>query len=144
MLLLLILTNLILYCFRYEFLAEPAGTHWYHSHTGLQMGEGLFGAFIVRQPKSADCHKDLYSYDFSDHIMVISDWLDITLIERYMKEMHDMFTTDIPINGNSPQVQDFFSYLWDRVCSIFSGAGKFCLAHGLRHLTRDVKETSEV
>ena len=31
------------------------------------------------------------------------------------------------------------SYLWDGVCSIFSGAGKFCLAHGLRQLKRDVK-----
>ena len=31
----------------------------------------------------------------------------------------------------------FFSYLWDRLCSIFSSAGKFCLAHGLRQLTRD-------
>ena len=29
--------------------------------------------------------------------------------------------------------------LRDRVCSIFSGAGKCCLAHGLRKLTRDVK-----
>ena len=25
------------------------------------------------------------------------------------------------------------------MCSIFSGAGKFCLAHGLRQLTRDGK-----
>ena len=25
-----------------------------------------------------------------------------------------------------------FSYLSDRVCSNFSGAGKFCLAHGLK------------
>ena len=32
-----------------------------------------------------------------------------------------------------------FSYLLDRVCSIFSGASKFCLAHGLRQLTRDYK-----
>ena len=31
-----------------------------------------------------------------------------------------------------------FPYLLDRVCSIFSGAGKFCLAHGLRQLTRHV------
>ena len=29
------------------------------------------------------------------------------------------------------------SYLWDRIHSIFSGAGKFCLAHGLRQLGRD-------
>ena len=31
------------------------------------------------------------------------------------------------------------SYLLDRVYSIFSGAGKFCLAYGLRQLTRDTK-----
>ena len=30
------------------------------------------------------------------------------------------------------------SYLRDRYCSIFSGAGKLCLALGLRQLTRDV------
>ena len=30
-----------------------------------------------------------------------------------------------------------FSYPWDQVCSIFSSAGKFYLAHGLRQLTRD-------
>ena len=29
------------------------------------------------------------------------------------------------------------SYLWDRFCSIFSEAGKFCHAHWLRQLTRD-------
>ena len=27
--------------FTYEFVAEPAGTHWYHSHTGVQYSEGL-------------------------------------------------------------------------------------------------------
>ena len=32
-----------------------------------------------------------------------------------------------------------FSYLWDRVCSSFSGVGKAYFAHGLRQLTRDVK-----
>ena len=32
-----------------------------------------------------------------------------------------------------------FSFLWDRVCSIFSGARKFCVAHGLRQLIRDTK-----
>ena len=31
------------------------------------------------------------------------------------------------------------SYLGDRVRSIFSGAGKFCLAYGLRQFTRDIK-----
>ena len=30
-----------------------------------------------------------------------------------------------------------FSYIGDTVCSIFSRAGKFCLAHGLIQLTWD-------
>ena len=33
----------------------------------------------------------------------------------------------------------FALYLRDRVCSIFSGARKLCLAHGLRQLTQDTK-----
>ena len=36
-------------------------------------------------------------------------------------------------------MQSFVSYLRDRAGSIFSGAGKFCLAHGLRQLKRDPK-----
>ena len=36
------------------------------------------------------------------------------------------------------------SYLGDRLCSILSGAGKFCLAHGLRQLIRDTKNDSVV
>jgi multicopper oxidase len=33
--------------FEYRFKAEPAGTHLWHSHTGLQYGEGMFGLLIV-------------------------------------------------------------------------------------------------
>ena len=33
----------------------------------------------------------------------------------------------------------FLAMLWDRICSIFSDAGKFCIAHGLRQLTHNVK-----
>lgn len=31
--------------------ADPAGTHWYHSHVGYQRDHGIFGAFIVK-PKN--------------------------------------------------------------------------------------------
>ena len=35
--------------FTYIFQATPSGTHWYHSHSGAQRTEGLFGALIVRE-----------------------------------------------------------------------------------------------
>jgi len=33
---------------RYEFKAEPAGTYWYHAHTGMQFTDGLRGPLIVK------------------------------------------------------------------------------------------------
>lgn len=85
--------------FRYEFTADPAGTHWYHSHTGLQVGEGLIGAFIVREPKSHDPNSALYEEDLSDHVMIINDWLDVTQLYRYLEEMHDLWEVTMPINA---------------------------------------------
>ena len=35
--------------FRYIFRANPPGTHWYHSHSGAQRTDGLFGALIVKE-----------------------------------------------------------------------------------------------
>jgi len=31
--------------FTYRFIAEPAGTHWYHSHQAIQRTDGLYGSF---------------------------------------------------------------------------------------------------
>ncbi|XP_078620738.1 uncharacterized protein LOC144887397 [Branchiostoma floridae x Branchiostoma japonicum] len=38
-----------MHSFTYRFKAEPAGTHWYHSHLGSQKEDGLYGAFIVHK-----------------------------------------------------------------------------------------------
>jgi FtsP/CotA-like multicopper oxidase with cupredoxin domain len=38
--------------FTYRFIAEPAGTHFWHSHHGVQRPAGIFGALVVH-PKPA-------------------------------------------------------------------------------------------
>ena len=53
--------------FVYDFVAEPAGTHWYHSHVGVQYGNGLFGAFVVEEASP------IASYD-RDEVLLINDW----------------------------------------------------------------------
>jgi multicopper oxidase len=55
--------------FEYRFKAEPAGTHLWHSHTGVQYGEGMFGVLIV------DALEDPYrdNYDV-EHTVCINDW----------------------------------------------------------------------
>ena len=49
-----------------RFYADEAGTFWYHSHQGPQRMDGLFGAFIVHDPKQTR-HQEF--------IVQVNDWL---------------------------------------------------------------------
>lgn len=60
--------------FTYRFIADPPGTHWYHSHNGLQRIDGLFGALIVRRSKE----QGMLLRHFS---MVINDWFPLPSTE---------------------------------------------------------------
>jgi FtsP/CotA-like multicopper oxidase with cupredoxin domain len=53
--------------FVYEFRATPAGTHWYHAHTGVQYGDGLLGPLIVEE------RTPIASYD-REEILLVNDW----------------------------------------------------------------------
>lgn len=67
---------------RYQWVAN-AGTHFWHSHTGLQKVDGLYGSVIVRQPPSKDPNSHLYDFDLTTHIMLLSDWMHEDAAERY-------------------------------------------------------------
>merc|ERR1712166_1504655 len=58
--------------FTYRFLAEPAGTHFWHAHHGVQRPGGIFGALIVRPlvPRNS------YQQSQSDN-MILSVWQHI-------------------------------------------------------------------
>jgi len=53
--------------FVYEYRATPAGTHWYHSHVGVQYGEGLFGPLVIEE------QTPIAKYD-REEILMINDW----------------------------------------------------------------------
>jgi FtsP/CotA-like multicopper oxidase with cupredoxin domain len=53
--------------FVYQFKATPAGTHWYHSHVGVQYGNGLFGPLIVEE------RTPIAAYD-REAILFLTDW----------------------------------------------------------------------
>ncbi|MFC4989312.1 multicopper oxidase family protein [Saliphagus infecundisoli] len=67
--------------FVYEFDAAPTGTHWYHSHVGLQLDRGLLGPLIVEEN---DPH---VAYD-REHTIVVDEYLTgepkITSVDRGM------------------------------------------------------------
>ncbi|HQR90833.1 MAG TPA: multicopper oxidase domain-containing protein, partial [Caulobacter sp.] len=54
--------------FVYEFKVRQAGTYWYHSHSGLQEQEGVYGPIVI-DPATADP----VAYD-REHVVVLSDY----------------------------------------------------------------------
>lgn len=67
--------------FVYEFRATPSGTHWYHSHTGVQYGDGLFGPLLVEE------RTPIATYD-RDEVLLLNDWFlepGDTLLARLLK-----------------------------------------------------------
>ena len=53
--------------FTYEFPVIQSGTYWYHSHSGLQEQEGLYGPIVIA-PREADP----VAFD-REHVIVLSD-----------------------------------------------------------------------
>lgn len=56
--------------FRYAFIANDPGTNFYHSHSGLQKADGIYGALIVRLPKMSK----LFDHDLPEFTFLVSDW----------------------------------------------------------------------
>src|SRR5262249_24857052 len=67
--------------FLYEFKAEPAGTHWYHAHVGVQYSNGLFGPLLVAE------RDPIAAYD-REEVLLINDWFlqpSEALLEKILK-----------------------------------------------------------
>jgi len=54
--------------FTYKYAVPQSGTYWYHSHSGLQEQQGLYGPLII-DPH----HHDPVAYD-REYVLVLSDW----------------------------------------------------------------------
>ncbi len=68
----------------YKFPIIQHGTHWYHSHTGLQEQIGMYGAFIMNKRKE---------WDIPTIPVVISEWTDMKPeeVHRSLKAATDWF-----------------------------------------------------
>ena len=70
--------------FQYTYLAQPSGTFWYHSHSGTQRSDGLFGALVIRESlqRITEINLDLTEnygisgyFDNPDvHTLTLTDW----------------------------------------------------------------------
>ncbi|XP_066596752.1 uncharacterized protein [Prorops nasuta] len=68
--------------FRYNFKADKSGSHFYHSHSNVQLVDGIYGALIIREPHHQNYHKDLYDEDLPEHVFLLSDFMHVMGAER--------------------------------------------------------------
>jgi FtsP/CotA-like multicopper oxidase with cupredoxin domain len=59
--------------FTYEFDVTQSGTFFYHSHVGLQLDRGLYGALIVEEPG-----EDERLRVDREYVLLLDDWLTVT------------------------------------------------------------------
>jgi CopA family copper-resistance protein len=54
----------------YRFPVRQAGTYWYHSHSGFQEQQGVYGPLVItpREPEA-------FRYD-REHVVLLTDWTD--------------------------------------------------------------------
>lgn len=80
--------------FRYTFRAEHEGTHWWHSHTGVQRSDGALGALIVRRPLAEvpEQVRRLYEFDEPAHTMIVQDWEHVTTVTGFNRFHHSLGT----------------------------------------------------
>ncbi|KAH8648436.1 iron transport multicopper oxidase fet3 [Xylariales sp. PMI_506] len=52
-------------------IGDQSGTFWYHAHSEVQRGDGLYGGLIVHNPQISE--KELYQYD-SELLLLVGDW----------------------------------------------------------------------
>ncbi|KWV87265.1 MULTISPECIES: copper resistance system multicopper oxidase [Pseudomonas] len=81
----------------YQFKVKQHGTYWYHSHSGLQEQQGVYGPLVI-DPKEPEP----YIYQ-RDYVVMLSDWTDEdpVALMKTLKKQSDYY------NLHKPTVGDF-------------------------------------
>jgi len=85
--------------FTYKFKVQQHGSYWYHSHSGFQEQNGMYGSIVIL-PKQ----KEPYDYAH-DHLIQLSDWTDEDPddVVKNLKRIPDYY------NYKQRTLGDFFS-----------------------------------
>ena len=71
--------------FRYIFKAIPSGTFWYHSHTGTQRTDGMFGALVILERNKPEIEQRLGTFrdEPENHTITILEWFPQTTLNFF-------------------------------------------------------------
>ena len=83
--------------FVYQFTLKQHGTYWYHSHSGFQEQQGVYGPLVIdpREPEPFTVQRD--------YVVMLSDWTDEdpVALMKTLKKQSDYY------NLHKPTVSDF-------------------------------------
>ena len=65
--------------YTYRFTVRQNGTYWYHSHSGFQEQQGVYGPLII-EPRE----REPFQYD-REHVVMLTDWTDENPARVYAK-----------------------------------------------------------
>lgn len=93
------------FVYRLNITQEP-GTHFYHSHSGLQSSDGFQGMFVIREKQQqsvviATQQQQLEQPPVNDYVVALQDWhheLSTTLLAKYIARngAYEGFIADYP------------------------------------------------
>lgn len=88
----------------YQFTVNQNGTYWYHSHSGFQEQQGVYGALVIEAKEP-----EPFTYD-REHVVLLSDWTDEDPKRVFgkLKKQSDYY------NFHKRTVVDFFRDVRDR------------------------------
>lgn len=89
--------------FTYQFKVQQSGTYWYHSHSGFQEQEGMYGAIVIEPAVGDSIAAD------REYVVTLSDWSD----EDPMRILKNLKTQSGYYNFNEPTAMDFFKDVSD-------------------------------
>ena len=96
--------------FRYIFKAIPSGTFWYHSHTGSQRTDGMFGGLIILERNQAQIKEALGNFrdEPEKHTLTILEWFPQTAHNFFpvLDAGNRFFQTTPPRPGDLPMTGD--------------------------------------
>jgi FtsP/CotA-like multicopper oxidase with cupredoxin domain len=84
--------------YEYRFRVRQHGTYWYHSHSGFQEQEGLYGPLVILPQDLRDTGAE------RDYVVMLSDWTDVDprRVLANLKKQSDYY------NLHQRTVADFF------------------------------------
>lgn len=100
----------------------------------MHRADGIYGALFVRQARAVEHNKDTYDYDLPQHKMLLTDWLDRPVLDKFIAHHHSNGNNrpeSILINGKG-QRQGFVDPVSNK--TIYTEREVFIVKAGLRYM----------